>query len=140
MTAEHVEQSEGVDLASLNEGDVWPLIEQARERVITNQLDALELLILEGLPANEMQAAAWALVQRVRGLQDDLQRVERARAAWHTEVGRLRDARDAEGDYLGFAIGVLRTAAPDDEGHFANRALTYLDAIAERRAAEAGGS
>lgn len=50
---------------------------QAEERVYTNDLDALEALIVEGLPPDEMQAAAWVLVQRVRGLHDDLRRVQR---------------------------------------------------------------
>jgi hypothetical protein len=51
-------------LADLTEADFWPLVEQAKERVLTNDLDALELLIVDGLPPDEMQAAAWALVQR----------------------------------------------------------------------------
>lgn len=62
-----------------------PKLEQAETRVF-GELDALEALIVEGLPAEEMQAAAWVLVQRVRGLQDDLRRVERARAAWAREA------------------------------------------------------
>jgi hypothetical protein len=74
------------DLAALSERDFWPLIKQAKERVLTNDLDALEALIVGGLPADEMQAAAWVLVQRVRGLQADLMRVERARAAWQREA------------------------------------------------------
>lgn len=76
------------DLAALSERDFWPLIKQAKERVLTNDLDALEALIVEGLPADEMQAAAWALVQRVRGLQSDLVRLERARSAWQRKAHR----------------------------------------------------
>jgi len=76
------------DLAALSERDFWPLIKQAKERVLTNDLDALESLIVDGLPADEMQAAAWALVQRVRGLKDDLARLEKARAAWQREAHR----------------------------------------------------
>jgi hypothetical protein len=51
------------------------------------------------------------------------------------ECGRLRSALEAQLSYLGFAIDILRGAAPsraEDEGHFANRALTYLDANRER--------
>jgi len=70
------------DLAMLSESDFWPLVEEAKNRVLTNDLDALERLIVDGLPADEMQAAAWVLVQRVRGLLDDLRKVERARAGW----------------------------------------------------------
>jgi hypothetical protein len=69
-------------LAGMSEGEFWPLVEQAKKRVLTNDLDALELLIVDGLPPDEMQAAAWALVQRVRGLRDDLRKLERARASW----------------------------------------------------------
>lgn len=50
----------------------WGHMAEAEQRVFTNDLDALEHLIVEGLPPLEMQAAAWALVQRVRGLQHDL--------------------------------------------------------------------
>lgn len=67
----------GVDLAMLTEAQFWPLIEHAKERVLTNDLDALERLIVDGLPADEMQAAAWVLVQRVRGLHADLRRLAR---------------------------------------------------------------
>ena len=74
------------DLASLTEGEFWPLIEQAKERVLTNDLAALEMLIIDGLPPDEMQAAAWALVQRVRGLKGDLARLEQARVAWQKEA------------------------------------------------------
>lgn len=49
----------------------------AERFVYTNDLDALEGLITEGLPPEEMQAAAWVLVQRVRGLQGDLMRLQR---------------------------------------------------------------
>jgi hypothetical protein len=70
------------DLAALTEAEFWPLVEQAKERVLTNDLDALERLIVDGLPADEMQAAAWALVQRVRGLHSDLRWLEQARARW----------------------------------------------------------
>lgn len=41
---------------------------KAMKRVYTNDLDALEALIVEGLPPLEMQLAAWVLVQRVRNL------------------------------------------------------------------------
>lgn len=75
-------------LAGMTEAEFWPLVEQAKERVLTNDLDALELLIVDGLPPKEMQAAAWALVQRVRGLHDDLRRLERARAGWQREAQR----------------------------------------------------
>lgn len=68
--------------------DAASLHEQAEERVYTNDLDALEALIVEGLPPDEMQAAAWVLVQRVRGLQADLVRVEKARAAWAARAAR----------------------------------------------------
>lgn len=50
----------------------------AEGRVYTNDLDALEALITDGLPPDEMRAAAWVLVQRVRGLQDDLMRLQRS--------------------------------------------------------------
>lgn len=72
------------DLATLTEGEFWPLIEQARDRVLTNDVDALEALIVAGLPPDEMQAAAWALVQRVRGLRADLMRVQRETQAART--------------------------------------------------------
>ncbi len=75
-------------LAAMTEAEFWPLVERAKERVLTNDLDALEVLIVDGLPPKEMQAAAWALVQRVRGLKNDLARLERARAAWAREASK----------------------------------------------------
>ena len=54
------------------------LVEQAEQRVYTNDVDALEALIVAGLPPDEMQAAAWVLVQRVRSLREDLQRFQTA--------------------------------------------------------------
>lgn len=76
------------ETALLFDGHYGPKLEQAETRVYTNELNALEALITEGLPPDEMQAAAWVLVQRVRGLQDDLRRVERARASWQREAQR----------------------------------------------------
>lgn len=64
-------EPEGFDITKLPE---------AEKRVYTADLDALEALIVEGLPPLEMQAAAWVLVQRVRGLHDDLRRVARQRS------------------------------------------------------------
>jgi hypothetical protein len=84
------------DLAGLSEQDFWPLVEQAKERVLTNDLDALERLVVDGLPPDEMQAAAWVLVQRVRGLRSDLARMERGRAAWQRELHALRGVVDPD--------------------------------------------
>lgn len=75
--APHGSEAASTDLAMLTEAEFWPLVEQAKSRVITNDLDALESLIVGGLPPDEMQAAAWALVQRVRGLRADLMRIQR---------------------------------------------------------------
>lgn len=60
---------------------------QAEQRVYTNELDALEALISDGLPPDEMQAAAWVLIQRIRGLQDDLMNLQRAIVRARSYVG-----------------------------------------------------
>jgi hypothetical protein len=63
---------------SLFDGHFGAKLELAETRVYTNDLDALEALVVGGLPPDEMQAAAWVLVQRVRGLHADLARLQRS--------------------------------------------------------------
>lgn len=70
----------------------WGHMAEAEQRVFTSDLDALEHLIVEGLPPLEMQAAAWALVQRVRGLHDDLRKHARGELLLDEPVGGERVA------------------------------------------------
>ena len=63
------------------------MIEALKRAVeLAQQLPEQEQPSLAQLMLDEMQAAAWALVQRVRGLLGDLARVEQARAAWQREA------------------------------------------------------